>query len=120
MAQRARPGVSGVAPPVKAAKTSTAAPAPNTVSALRATPGASAAVTGSRFFTSSPGRANTSTSVSTAAVKPRRRCSLRRAASISGSSSDAAPSASRNGSSHTSAYRSVSQPTPATAAHQIS
>ena len=69
MAQRARPGVSGVAPPVKAAKNSTAAPAPNTVSALRATPGASAAVTGSRFFTSSPGRANTSTSVSTPASR---------------------------------------------------
>ena len=80
MAQRARPGVSGVAPPVKAAKNSTAAPAPNTVSALRATPGASAAVTGSRFFTSSPGRANTSTSVSTPASSGQKISAARKSA----------------------------------------
>ena len=41
--------------------------------------------------------------VNTAARKPRFRCSFRRARAITGSISAAKPSASRNGSSHTSA-----------------
>ena len=48
------------------------------------------------------------TKLSTVAVKPRRRCSLLRHNTTAGSSSAASASAMRNGSSHTSTYRTIS------------
>ena len=62
----------------------------------------------------------TSTSVTTAAVNPRFSRSRRRACSISGSSAMASPSASRNGSSHTRAYRTPAHTSTATAAYHAS
>lgn len=55
---------------------------PNTVSPLRATPGSSCAVTGSRFFTSSPGTANTSTSASTSVSSGRKISEARKSAFV--------------------------------------
>ena len=81
-AARPRPGAGGVRPPVNAPKNSTAAPMPNTVSPLRATPGSSCAVTGSRFFTSSPGTANTRTSASTSISSGRKISEARKSAFV--------------------------------------
>ena len=81
-AARPRPGAAGVCPPVNAPKNSTAAPMPNTVSPLRATPGRSCAVTGSRLFTFSPGTANTSTSASTSISSGRKISEARKSALV--------------------------------------
>lgn len=81
-AARPWPGAGGVRPPVNAPKNSTAAPMPNTVSPLRATPGRSCAVTGSRLFTFSPGTANTSTSASTSISSGRKISEARKSAFV--------------------------------------